>query len=96
MWSGMSALANVLISNFYVRMKDDFPKGRHEFWEESPLEEINLKYAAVDGYVSPRGRYDECSSKFSLGYETKIIEPVGDESVDLHTTQLRYFASTKQ
>ena len=61
--SGMAALANVLISNFYVSMKDDFLEGRHEFWEESPLEEINLKYAAVDGYVS-----------FQLYYQLMLIE----------------------
>ena len=48
----MAALANIMISNFYVHMKDDFLEERHEFWEESPLEEINLQYAAVDGYVS--------------------------------------------
>ena len=59
----MAALANILISNFYVSMKDDFPEGRHEFWEESPLEEINLKYAAMDGYVL-----------FQLYYQLMIIE----------------------
>ena len=46
-----------------VHMKDDFPEGRHEFWEEFPLEEINLKYAAMDGYVS-----------FQLYYQLMIIE----------------------
>ena len=61
--SGMAALANVLISNFYVSMKDDFLEGRNELWEESPLEEINLKYAVVDGYVS-----------FQLYYQLMIIE----------------------
>ena len=59
----MAALANVLISNFYVSMKDDFPEGRNEFWEESLLEEINLQYAAMDGYVS-----------FQLYYQLMIIE----------------------
>ena len=29
---------------------------------------------------TPRGRYDECSSKFSLSFETKVIEPVGVEN----------------
>ena len=28
-------------------------------------------------WETPRGRYDECSSKFSLREETKVIEPVG-------------------
>ena len=63
MRSNMAALVNVLISNFYLRMKNDFPKERHECWEESPLEEINLRYAAVDGYVS-----------FELYRKLKIIE----------------------
>ena len=30
-------------------------------------------------WETPRGRYDECSSKFSLSCETKVIEPVGVE-----------------
>ena len=32
-------------------------------------------------WETPRGRYDEYSSKFSPSSETKVIEPVGVESV---------------
>ena len=42
---------------------------------------------------TPRGRYDECSSKFSLRKETKVIEPVGLEEWT-YTTQPRNFAPT--
>ena len=45
--TGMAVLADALISNFYLRMKNDFPKERHECWEESPLEEINLDRKSV-------------------------------------------------
>ena len=33
-------------------MKQDFPSARHDYWEEKPLSDINLKYAAIDAYVS--------------------------------------------
>ena len=63
MWSGMAVLPNVLISNFYMHMKVDFPGEQNKCWEESPLEEINLKYAAVDGYAS-----------FQLYHQLRIID----------------------
>ena len=34
-------------------------------------------------WETPRGRYDECSSKFSLSYEIKVIESVGLESIEV-------------
>ena len=37
-------------------------------------------------WETPRGRYDECSSKFSLKKETKVIEPVGLETAPAHNT----------
>src|SRR5215216_5294518 len=51
---------------------------------------------------TPRGRYDEHSSKFSLSYETKVIEPVGPtkhlqgvvSNLESCTTQLQNFAPT--
>ena len=36
-------------------------------------------------WETPRGRYDECSSKFSLK-KTKVIEPVGLETAPAHNT----------
>ena len=37
-------------------------------------------------WETPRGRYDEFSSKFSLKEETKVIEPVGLETAPAHNT----------
>ena len=37
-------------------------------------------------WETPRGRYDECSSKFSLRKETKVIEPVGLGQTPMHNT----------
>ena len=37
-------------------------------------------------WETPRGRYDECSRKFSLREETKVIEPVGLETAPAHNT----------
>ena len=50
--TGMATLAVDLISDHYAKMKKNFPSNRHGFWEESPLSDVNLHYAAVDGYVS--------------------------------------------
>ena len=38
-------------------------------------------------WETPRGRYDECSSKFSLREETKVIEPVGLETAPAQYNQ---------
>ena len=38
-------------------------------------------------WETPRGRYDECSSKFSLREETKVIEPVGLETAPTQHNQ---------
>ena len=51
-WSGMASLAAELISYHYTKMKVELPSKHHGLWEESPLHEVNLHYAAVDGYVS--------------------------------------------
>ena len=37
-------------------------------------------------WETPRGRYDECNSKFSLREETKVIELVGLETAPTHNT----------
>ena len=50
--SCMDVMAIELISDHYKKMKSDFPSNQHDFWEESPLDELNLHYAGVDGYVS--------------------------------------------
>ena len=47
----MAAMAVELISDHYKKMKTDFPSKQHDFWEEYPLLEVNLQYAAVDSYV---------------------------------------------
>ena len=49
---GMGKLAKAIIDESYGDMKKKFPSDRHHFWEEMPLAQINLYYAAVDGYVS--------------------------------------------
>lgn len=49
---GMAKLAKHIIDSSYGDMKQDFPTERHDYWEEKPLSDINLKYAAIDAYVS--------------------------------------------
>lgn len=55
--TGMVALASELIDPWYADMKDRLPRCSwrrlgHDYWEDKPLSEPNLKYAAIDGYVS--------------------------------------------
>ena len=49
---GMAKLAEHIIDSSYGAMKQNFPSTRHDYWEEQPLSDINLKYAAIDAYVS--------------------------------------------
>ena len=48
----MTDLSAELINISYETMKKDFPEGGHKLWEKHPLNEVNLKYADVDGFVS--------------------------------------------
>ena len=48
--AGMDTLANYIIDRSYGEMKNNFPTDRHNFWEERPLDDLNLKYAAIDAY----------------------------------------------
>ena len=50
--TGMSVMASILIDDSYQDMKNNFPKEQHDFWEKQPLDDINIHYAAVDGFVS--------------------------------------------
>ena len=57
--AGMATLAATLIDQSYALMKDDFKGAEdrdrrigHDFWEYKPLSEMNLRYAAIDGWVS--------------------------------------------
>ena len=50
--AGMDTLENYIIDRSYGEMKNNFPTDRHNFWEERPLDDLNLKYAAIDAYVS--------------------------------------------
>ena len=55
----MASLATTLIDPSYALMKNDF-KGAtdrdrrigHDYWEYKPLSQMNLRYAAIDGWVS--------------------------------------------
>ena len=49
---GMASLATRILDESYDKMKEDFPMDRHDFWDEWPLSDINLKYAAIDAYVT--------------------------------------------
>jgi hypothetical protein len=49
---GMADLASRIIDEYYGEMKSKFPSIRHDYWEEVPLSEINLEYAAKDAYVT--------------------------------------------
>ncbi|CAM0951031.1 unnamed protein product [Alopecurus aequalis] len=50
--TGMAALAGELIDSSYGEMKDNFPKDGHDFREKRPLDEVNVKYVVVDGFVA--------------------------------------------
>ncbi len=47
----MASLATRILDESYVTMKEDFSTDRHDFWNEWPLSDINLKYA-IDAYVT--------------------------------------------
>lgn len=48
----MGDLAKTLIHESYDGMKQRFPEHGHRQWEVQPLPYVNLKYAAIDGYLS--------------------------------------------
>ncbi|KAK1663127.1 hypothetical protein QYE76_016025 [Lolium multiflorum] len=50
--TGMADMAAGLIDMSYKGMKKEFPSVQHKFWEKNPLDEINLEYAARDGFVA--------------------------------------------
>ncbi|KAM0825464.1 hypothetical protein ACQ4PT_069539 [Festuca glaucescens] len=50
--TGMADMADGLIDKSYKGMKKEFPSEQHKFWEKNPLDEINLEYAARDGFVA--------------------------------------------
>ena len=50
--TGMADMADAFIHEDYAAMKKKFPKKQHRFWENNPLDRINLEYAAVDAYVA--------------------------------------------
>ncbi|KAK1667442.1 hypothetical protein QYE76_055601 [Lolium multiflorum] len=52
MRDGMASLATSIIDESYSQMKNKFPPERHDYWEERPLSDLNLEYAAKDAYVS--------------------------------------------
>lgn len=45
-------LAKRLIDDSYIDLKTGFPKERNDFWEEKPMQSINLQHAARRAYVS--------------------------------------------
>ncbi|KAM0910743.1 hypothetical protein ACQ4PT_013939 [Festuca glaucescens] len=50
--TGMADMAASLIDKSYKGMKKEFPSVQHKFWEKNLLDEINLEYAARDGFVA--------------------------------------------
>jgi hypothetical protein len=48
----MGDLAAAIIDPSYKDMKTKFPTSSHDQWECMPLPQVNLRYAAIDGYVS--------------------------------------------
>jgi hypothetical protein len=50
--TGMADMAASLIDSSYKGMKKEFPSVQHKFWEKNPLDDINLEYAARDGFVA--------------------------------------------
>jgi hypothetical protein len=49
--TSMANMAALLIDEEYADMKRKFPQSGHEHWEKTPLDPINIEYAAIDGYV---------------------------------------------
>ena len=50
--TGMVDLVGELINKSYLTMKTKFPEDGHKKWEKQPLDDVNIKYAVVDGFVS--------------------------------------------
>uniref|UniRef100_A0A8I7BA24 Uncharacterized protein n=1 Tax=Hordeum vulgare subsp. vulgare TaxID=112509 RepID=A0A8I7BA24_HORVV len=50
--TSMAHMAAVLIDGEYTDMNTKFPKPWHKLWEKTPLDPINIEYAAIDGYVA--------------------------------------------
>ena len=50
--TGMSTMATILIDDSYSDMKTKFDEKQHKLWEKQPLDDVNIHYAAVDGFVS--------------------------------------------
>uniref|UniRef100_A0A8I6X1Q3 3'-5' exonuclease domain-containing protein n=1 Tax=Hordeum vulgare subsp. vulgare TaxID=112509 RepID=A0A8I6X1Q3_HORVV len=50
--TSMARMAVALIDDSYADMKTSFPRSQHRLWEKSPLDDINIEYAAKDAYVS--------------------------------------------
>ena len=48
----MAHMTVALINEEYADMKTKFPKSQHRLWEKTPLDRINIEYAAKDAYVS--------------------------------------------
>ena len=55
--AGMAKMAATLIHPKYASMKEEFLDDYealqgHHYWEWKPLADMNMKYAAIDGYVT--------------------------------------------
>ena len=50
--TSMANMAAAVIDEEYAGMKTKFPKDQHKKWEKTPLDAINIEYAAIDPYVA--------------------------------------------
>ena len=50
--TSMANMAAAVIDEEYAGMKTKFPKDQHKKWEKTPLDAINIEYAARDAYVA--------------------------------------------
>jgi DNA polymerase elongation subunit (family B) len=50
--TSMANMAAAVIDEEYADMKTKFPKDQHKEWEKTPLDAINIEYAAIDAYVA--------------------------------------------
>ena len=69
--TSMADMAFTLIDEEYADMKTKLPNDQHKLWEKTPLDGINIEYAAVDAYVA----YEVYRKIGSVNYGQRHLVP---------------------